>query len=488
VLPITMTSYLQNSNFTLESMPQALEVNEAVAQKPSMENPRSQQTIALLPCCELFEDFYDTIGISLETYCKELTGTWQFNYIEALQQVGVQTVIFFFSARVSETTRFLHVPTGTTVCLLPPTRIYKAYRAIRRQVDNRWKQLKRKSSHAPSIQSPEVNATPSSRFSLFAALKGGVISLGAYLSIPMGLLIRELRREGCQAILCQEYESARFDVCVLLGKFMRLPVFATFQGGDHLQSPFEYPFRWLSLRASSGLFIGSQTERQRVQAFYGLLPTKLVRVFNPLDVAVWHTTDRNEARAGLGIPQEARVVVYHGRIQIWRKGLDILLDAWKQTCSERPDKDLRLLLVGTGSDAGELHRRIADMQLMGVVWIDEYVCDRNAIQRYLSAADVYTLASRKEGFPVAPIEAMACNLPVVAADVAGISDILENSEASGGLVVPREDPKALALALGRVLDDEAWGRELGKRARSRAEEGFSLEVIGKQLSDTLLLP
>jgi starch synthase len=81
---------------------------------------------------------------------------------------------------------------------------------------------------------------------------------------------------------------------------------------------------------------------------------------------------------------------------------------------------------------------------------------------------------------------MACNLPVVAADVAGISDILENGEASGGLVVPREDAKALALAIGRVLDDEAWGHELGKRARSRAEECFSFEVIGKQLCDTLL--
>jgi glycosyltransferase involved in cell wall biosynthesis len=179
-------------------------------------------------------------------------------------------------------------------------------------------------------------------------------------------------------------------------------------------------------------------------------------------------------------------VAYHGRIQIWQKGLDILLEAWEQICRERPGKDLRLLLVGTGSDADELHRRIAAIQLKGVVWIDEYIRDRSTIQQYLSAADVYTLPSRKEGFPVAPIEAMACNLPIVAADVAGISDILEKGEASGGLVVPYEDAKALALALGRVIDDEVWGRELGKRARCRTEECFSFEVIGKQLRDTLL--
>lgn len=80
----------------------------------------------------------------------------------------------------------------------------------------------------------------------------------------------------------------------------------------------------------------------------------------------WCATDRNEARSVLGIPSDARVVVYHGRIQIWQKGLDILLTAWEQICRERPGKDMRLLLVGTGSDAHELRQRIAAMQLKGV--------------------------------------------------------------------------------------------------------------------------
>jgi starch synthase len=467
-------------------MPQTIKPNDTATQEPSGVNAQPQPTIALLPCCDLFEDFFDTIGMSLETYCTELTGGWQFNYIESLQLIGVRTVIFFFSARVSQKTRFVHIPTGATICVLPPSRVYRAYRAVRRQAGNIWKRLKGKPSEVKAAGSIQVNSAESTHRSPIGVLKHGVMSLGSYLSTPLGLLMRELRSEGCDAILCQDYEYARFDVCVLLGKFMRLPVFATFQGGDKLPSPFEYPFRWLSLRASSGLIIASQIERQRVQAFYKVPATKLVPIFNPMDVTTWRATGRDEARAELGIPSDARVVAYHGRIQIWQKGLDILLEAWDRVCRERPGKDLRLLLVGTGGDADELHRRIDAMQLKGVVWIDEYVRDRNAIQRYLSAADVYTLPSRKEGFPVAPIEAMACSLPVVAADVAGISDILEKGETSGGLIVPREDVKALALALGRILDDEAWRRELGKRARLRAEECFSFEVIGQQLRDTLL--
>ena len=82
---------------------------------------------------------------------------------------------------------------------------------------------------------------------------------------------------------------------------------------------------------------------------------------------------------------------------------------------------------------------------------------------------------------------MACGLPVVAADAAGISDILEEGEASGGLVVPRENAQALALALGRVLDDEAWRHELSKCAQMRVQECFSFETIGKQLRDILII-
>ncbi len=410
-------------------------------------------TIAFLSWGDLFEDFHDTIGVTLETFCDELAGGWRFNYIEALKLVGIRTVLFFVSARVSETLRYTHAATGAMVCVLPQPRIHRAVRYY------------------------------STRIALFPALK---VALASYLATPLGLLARELRREGCDAILCQEYEYARFDVCVLLGQLMRLPVFATFQGGSRHYSRLEDALRPLAIRACAGLMIAPQTESQRVSACYGVPPAKIARIFNPMDVETWRASDRAEARAAIGIPLDARVVVCHGRIEIDIKGLDVLLDAWERICCDRPGKELKLLLVGTGSNANELRQRIATMQLRDVLWVDEYVRDRTAMQRYLSAADVYTLPSRYEGFPVAPIEAMACSLPVVCADAAGVPDILEGGEASGGLVVPRGDALALALALGRVLDDEAWGRELGKRARCRAQECFSLETIGKQMRDFLL--
>jgi starch synthase len=475
----------QNSSSNPEIQSQVLEQNRLV-NSASLPDPASAQpTIALLPCCDLFEDFFDTIGVSIETYCKELTGGWQFNYIESLKLVGVRMIVVFFSARVTQTTRFTHLPTGTLICVLPPSKPYFLFRAILRQMKAWWKCPKKMAegdtSSNTNHSSSNSSSSQTSRFSILSVFKSGVGSFGSYISTPLGLLAQELKREGCTAILCQDYEYARFDIAVLLGKLLHLPVFATFQGGDKIPSPFEYPFRWLALRASQGLIVAPQMERDRLESEYGIVPPKVVRVFNPMGVTTWQAINRAEARHHLNIPVEARVAVFHGRIQIQQKGLDILLDAWEKICQQRPDKDLRLLLVGTGSDADELSRQITVRNLRGVIWINEYVRDRTAIQRYLSAADVYTLPSRKEGFPVAPLEAMACSLPIVASDVAGISDILEQGEASGGIVVPREDVDSLALKLGHLLDDEILSRELGKQARKRMEEEFSFKVIGKQL-------
>ena len=178
--------------------------------------------------------------------------------------------------------------------------------------------------------------------------------------------------------------------------------------------------------------------------------------------------------------------MWHGRISIQHKGLDILLDAWERICHQRPGQDLRLLLVGTGQDAEKFSQLLATRPLRGIQWINQYLHDRTEIQQYLAVGDVYAFASRYEGFPVAPLEAMACGLPVVAANVQGIVDIFEDGEASGGIVVPPENAAELALALGRVLDDQAWGRELGQRARSRVEACFSLEAVGRQLRTFLL--
>ncbi|MBE9228322.1 glycosyltransferase family 4 protein [Phormidium sp. LEGE 05292] len=417
-------------------------------------NARLEPTIALLLCGNLFEDFFDTIGVNFDFFRTEYTGSYMFNYIKALSSAGVRTVIFFISARVTKTLDFKHEPSGADVCILPAPVIHKIFRKLKQ-----------------SGMVPNISITR---------------SLDSYCLLPQKLLSSELASKGCSAILFQDYENPSFDVCVWLGQKIKIPVFATFQGANSPMSKLEKLIRPFTLRQSAGLIIASQDELQRVSTCYKVPNTKLKQIANPIDVAGWNASDRATARQDLGISLDAKVVVFHGRISINHKGLDILLKAWKLLCESDTFADLRLLIVGTGQDADKLREMIKAMNLTNVMWLDEFVSSREKIQKYLSAANVYTLPSRLEGFPVAPIEAMACQLPVVATEVAGIPEILGSGAASSGLMVPRENPEALAAALKKVLDNKVWAEKLGKIGRSRAEKYFSLEAIGQELRSVLL--
>ena len=426
---------------------------------------RPVRRVALLPWGDLIEDFLAPLGMTLAAFRDEMTGGWLFGYVQALHRVGIETVIVCVSAEVDAVVGCTHGPTGAAICVLPAP---AAYRALRRRM--------RRPLAATGAET-------------FGERHGPVVArllkdAASYLATPPRLLAATLRRERCDAILCQEYEYPRFDVCVAVGRRLHRPVFGVFQGGDFQVSRIERFVRPLTVRAATGLVIGSQGEIARVRRRYGAR-VPIAHIGNPLELEVWRPEERAVARAAIDVPATARLVVWHGRIDVVRKGLDVLLDAWERLCRARPHRDLRLHLIGSGDDAEAFGQLLATRRLPGVVWLDRYLRDRPAIRRQLSAADIYVLPSRHEGGPVALLEAMACGLPVVATAVPGVGDILAGGEDAGGIVVPPARPGSLAAAIGRLVDDDTLARALGARARRRVEEAFSLEAVGARLDEML---
>ena len=107
------------------------------------------------------------------------------------------------------------------------------------------------------------------------------------------------------------------------------------------------------------------------------------------------------------------------------------------------------------------------------------------MRRWLSAADVYLITSRTEGMPVAPLEAMACGLPVVSSDAHGLPDIFAAGEEHGGIVTAREDVGAIVTALERLACDPDLRSRLGHAARRRVEAYFAVPAVGAALSSFL---
>ena len=434
-------------------------------------------TVGLIHNYDLIDEVVASMNITFQDYCTNFIGSFMFNYIKALQAAGVRPVLFCITTQVNRATRFEHLPTGATICALPPRQIYFSYQV--------FKASSLRAYGAETGQTfKDVEDNNQIRRSSLTRIKDLIKSAGTYLATPTKLLAQELQRENCRALLCQEYEYARFDDCVAMGTRINLPIYACFQGLDRTQSILESTVRRRSLASCAGLIIASSREIKRVKEQYQFPVTKIHQIFNPLSLP---KPDNSPAiaREELGISQSATVVVWHGRVEIAQKGLDILLLAWQQICQAYPTKDLCLLLIGTGTDAAKLKRQINALNLTAIIWLDEFISDRTLLSRYLSAADLYTLPSRWEGFPLAPIEAMACGLAVVLTDVAGIRDILPEEAANGGIIVPTKDATALATAIAKLLDNSDLRQKLGKEAQQRARS-FSIEAIGLQMREVLI--
>jgi starch synthase len=421
-------------------------------------------TVAILPWGDVFDDYLDPIGLSMDDFADRMTGGWLFGYVEALRREGIDAVVVCWSAGVRRPTRRIHAPTGCIVWVLPRSRAYQAARS--RLAD----------PYAWSRREAIGDASP---------VSGAIARAAApFLTATAFALARVLRREGCSVILCQEYEEGRFDVAVCLGRLLRVPVFATFQGGDHTRTTVEKWVRPRSIRAASGLIVAAEGEADRVRDRYGVPRGRIAPIPNPLDPATLPFPPRDAARAALDLASDARVVVWHGVVDIERKGLDVLADAWREV-EHTAGRGALLLLLGTGAGASWLRARIDQLALTSVRWRDEYVLDRGLVGTYLAAADLFVLPSRQEGFPVAPVEAMAAGLPIVAADAPGVRAVVGDGDEAAGVIVPVADARALARELCRFLEDASLRNEVGARARERVDERFSVEAVGRQLREFL---
>jgi glycosyltransferase involved in cell wall biosynthesis len=173
-----------------------------------------------------------------------------------------------------------------------------------------------------------------------------------------------------------------------------------------------------------------------------------------------------EARAALGVEDGAVLVGGIGRLAP-QKGWDVLCHAAATLREHCPDA-----VVAVVGDGPERDRLTALGREHGV----RFVGARAEAAELLGAFDVLAAPSRFEGLPLVPIEALHAGVPVVAADVDGLREVVGDA----GVLVAPDDPAALGAALGRLAADPRRRAELAARGRARAAERFGVERMARQ--------
>jgi glycosyltransferase involved in cell wall biosynthesis len=200
---------------------------------------------------------------------------------------------------------------------------------------------------------------------------------------------------------------------------------------------------------------------------------------NGVDAARFAATPERIKQAGelrrqMGIPQQARVALFVGRLTR-DKGIPELMEAFLRLEKQFPE--LRLVLVGCFEDADPLPgETLAGLKAHPRVIFAGAVKDT---PRYYAMADVLVLPSHREGLPTVVLEAYAAGKPVVGASATGIIDLVTDGE--NGVLFPVGDVAALTAALAKILNDKAWARELGRAGQERVKREFEQERIWEAL-------
>jgi L-malate glycosyltransferase len=229
----------------------------------------------------------------------------------------------------------------------------------------------------------------------------------------------------------------------------------------------------LMSRLPDAVFAVSDLVRQHCIDVDGIDPSRVLTVYNGLDMAAW------SAPSSATKSQDRVVITTAGHIR-HVKGHDIFVKAAASVVQEFPQA--QFTIAGDVLEPeyfAELQALVAELGLSGNF---HFAGSISNLPGYLAAADIFVLPSRSEGFSNAIVEAMAASLPVVATDVGGNAEAVKHGIT--GFIIPPEDPESLAAAIKRLIADRATAAEMGIAGRNLTARQFTLDAMMNLTTET----
>jgi glycosyltransferase involved in cell wall biosynthesis len=204
----------------------------------------------------------------------------------------------------------------------------------------------------------------------------------------------------------------------------------------------------------------------------GVSKNKFTLNYSAVDVQAIEKLASSEARAAyrhsLSIEENAIVVSTGGRLTE-QKGQKYLVEAFAQVVEEVKDVPVKLVIFGEGHLRQELTMLVKKLELEGKVLLP----GAKPLAEIVAVTDIFVLSSLWEGLSVMLIEAACAGLPIVATDVSGMREVVEDGE--NGFIVPPKNPDALAEKIGILARNSDMRKKFSARSKLKAKR-FSIET------------
>lgn len=236
--------------------------------------------------------------------------------------------------------------------------------------------------------------------------------------------------------------------------------------GGNLVPAYLKPF----LREADALLALAQEHKRYLVEQEGLSRFKIEVIHNGIDTATYFAGSPDaQLRRELNVDAGDTLVTTVASLKPLKR-IDLLLRAAQRVLQTNPK--VVFLVVGDGPDRGELE------VLAGTLGIGDrvrFAGIRDDVPALLRSSDLFVLSSKTEAFPLVVLEAMASGLPVVATDVGSVREMVEDGISA--IIVPPEDPTALANAITKIAGDGKQARAFGDEGRRIVTERFKVETM-----------
>ena len=289
-----------------------------------------------------------------------------------------------------------------------------------------------------------------------------ILRMTTYMLSGLFYCARITRKDRCRLIHAHFLIPAGL-IAALVGRWWGIPIIVQAHGSD--LTKYAKLNRWLArltaftAKHADHFIVVSDELSTILRQEFAVPPDKITVRSCGIDMAHFSPIPRNQARELLNLPLEATLVLFVGSL-IHRKGIDILLSAMAGVMKH--DSRVRLIVVGEGPLRKQLGAQAQDLVIEKMV----HFVGRKSNEElpiWYSAADMFVLPSLREGTPLALLEALSCELPVIVSRAGGMPELI--ADGKNGLLTDIGDPLDLEKQIRFLLGEPNLRRRFRDTAR-----------------------